>query len=58
MADGAVADMKALEEAIRTEDPAQVAGPAKKVHDSGHDLSAAVYSWLETGAVPTGGHGH
>jgi hypothetical protein len=57
-ADSVVADMKTLEEAIRTEDPAKVAEPAKKVHDSAHDLSAAVYSWLETGAVPTGGHGH
>jgi hypothetical protein len=58
MADGVVADMKTLEEAIRTEDPTKVGEPAKKVHDGAHDLSAAVYSWLETGAVPTGGHGH
>lgn len=58
MADGLVNDMMALETAIRTEDAAQVAEPAKKVHDVGHDLSAAVYSWLETGQVPEGGHGH
>jgi hypothetical protein len=57
-ATGLIADMKTLEEAIRTEDPAKVAEPAKKVHDVGHDLSAAVYSWLETGTVPSGGHGH
>ena len=53
-----VEHMKALEEAIRSEDAAKVAEPAKKVHDIGHDLSAAVYSWLDTGAVPSGGHGH
>jgi hypothetical protein len=50
--------LKGLEEAIRSEDAAQVAGPAKAAHDKGHDLSAAVYTWLDTGAVPTGGHGH
>ncbi|MGE3268513.1 MAG: hypothetical protein AB7P40_07185 [Chloroflexota bacterium] len=51
--------MKALEEAIRTEDAAQVVEPAAKVHDGGHDLSAAVYTWLDTGAMPAeGGHGH
>jgi hypothetical protein len=53
-----VESMKALEEALRTEDPAQVADPAAKVHDGGHDLSAAVYTWLETGKAPEGGHGH
>jgi hypothetical protein len=53
-----VANMKTLEDALRTEDPAQVAEPAAKVHDSGHDLSAAVYSWLDTGMVPTGEHSH
>jgi hypothetical protein len=58
MASNEVATLKALEEAIRTEDPAQVALVAKKAHDDGHDLSAAVYSWLDTGAVPSGGHGH
>ena len=58
MASNQVTTMKALEEAIRTEDPAQVAPLAKKAHDDGHDLSAAVYGWLDTGAVPTGGHGH
>src|SRR4051794_7257443 len=58
MAMDQVANMKALEEALRTEDPAKVAEPAAKVHDGGHDLSAAVYSWLDTGAVPAEGHGH
>jgi len=57
-ATGVVTTMKSLEEAIRTEDPAQVAPLAKKAHDDGHDLSAAVYTWLDTGAVPSGGHGH
>ena len=56
MASNQVATMKSLEEAIRTEDAAQVAPLAKKAHDDGHDLSAAVYGWLDTGAVPTGGH--
>jgi hypothetical protein len=58
MASNEVATLRALEEAIRSEDPAQVAAVAKKAHDDGHDLSAAVYSWLDTGAVPSGGHGH
>jgi hypothetical protein len=53
-----VTSMKSLEEALRTEDPAQVVEPAAKVHDGGHDLSAAVYGWLDTGAVPAGGHSH
>lgn len=38
--------MKDLEEAIRAEDVAKAAPLAKEVHDVGHDLSAAVYSWL------------
>jgi hypothetical protein len=50
--------MKNLEEAIRSEDTAKIAEPAQKAHDNGHDLSAAVYTWLDTGAAPTGGHGH
>ena len=58
MASNQVNTMKSLEAAIRTEDAAQVAPLAKKAHDDGHDLSAAVYGWLDTGAVPTGGHGH
>ena len=53
-----VADMKVLEEAIRTEDASRVVEPATKVHDAGHDLSAAVYTWLETGQAPEAGHGH
>ena len=53
-----VTTMKSLEAAIRTEDPAQVAPLAQKVHDDGHDLSAAVYTWLDTGKAPAGGHGH
>jgi hypothetical protein len=57
-ADSLVTEMKALEEAIRSEDPTKVGAPAKKVHDVGHDLSAAVYTWLETGKAPEGGHGH
>jgi hypothetical protein len=58
MAMGQVADMKALEEAIRTEDPAKVAEPAAKVHDGGHDLSDAVYTWLDSGMMQAGGHEH
>jgi len=58
MASEQVELMKTLEEAIRTEDASKVSAPAKAVHDKGHDLSAAVYGWLETGAVPSGGHGH
>lgn len=57
-ADALVTTMKSLEEAIRTEDPARVAPLAKKAHDDGHDLSAGVYTWLETGKAPEGGHGH
>jgi len=53
-----VASMKTLEEAIRTEDPAKVAEPAARVHDSGHDLSDAVYTWLDSGATPVAGHEH
>jgi hypothetical protein len=58
MAANQVTTLKSLETALRTEDPAQVAPVATKAHDDGHDLSAAVYGWLDTGAVPTGGHGH
>jgi hypothetical protein len=58
MATTLVADMRTLEEAIRTEDATKVAEPATKVHDGGHDLSAAVYTWLETGQAPQSGHGH
>jgi hypothetical protein len=53
-----IESMKALEEAIRTEDAARVAVPAKAAHDKEHDLSAAVYTWLSTGAAPAAGHGH
>jgi hypothetical protein len=53
-----VESMKALEEALRTEDPTKVVEPAGKVHDGGHDLSAAAYGWLDTGAVQSDGHGH
>jgi hypothetical protein len=55
MADDLVTSMKALEEALRTEDPAKAADLAAKVHDGGHDLSSAVYTWLDTGAMPSGG---
>lgn len=59
MANDLVNQMKMLEEAIRSEDASKVAEPAKKVHDVEHDLSAAVYTWLETGQAPaSGGHGH
>ncbi|MFN8632954.1 MAG: hypothetical protein U0893_03800 [Chloroflexota bacterium] len=58
MAMDQVMNMKALEEALRTEDPAKVADPAEKVHEGGHDLSAAVYAWLETGKAPEMGSGH
>lgn len=58
MAMDQVTNMKALETALRTEDPAQIADPAAKVHDGGHDLSDAVYGWLDTGMVPEGSHGH
>jgi hypothetical protein len=58
MADRLVTDMKTLEEAIRTEDASKVSEPAKKVHDVAHDLSSAVYTWLETGQAPEGGQGH
>ena len=58
MATTLVADMKTLEEAIRTEDAAKVVEPAGKVHEGGHDLSAAVYTWLDTGKAPEAGHEH
>jgi len=58
MATTLVADMKTLEEAIRSEDASKVVDPATKVHEGGHDLSAAVYTWLETGKAPEAGHGH
>ena len=58
MASEQVEIMKGLEEAIRSEDASKVSAPAKAAHDKGHDLSAAVYTWLDTGAVPSGGHGH
>jgi hypothetical protein len=57
MAAGLVADLQALEEAIRTDDASKVAEPAKKVHDVSHDLSVAVYTWLG-GGQPAGGSGH
>ena len=58
MATTLVADMKTLEEAIRSEDASKVVDPATKVHEGGHDLSAAVHTWLETGKTPEAGHGH
>lgn len=58
MATDQVATMKALEAAIRAEDLAAAAAPAKKAHDLGHDLSAAVYAWLDSGKLPEGGHSH
>ena len=58
MATELVANMKTLEEAIRSEDASKVVDPATKVHEGGHDLSAAVYTWLETGKAPEAGHGH
>lgn len=51
MATEQVAAMKAMEEAIRSEDAAKVIAPAKKAHDVGHDLSDAVYSWLGGGSA-------
>jgi len=57
IAAGLVTDLQALEEAIQTEDPSKVAEPAKKVHDVGHDLSVAVYTWLG-GGQPAGASGH
>ena len=49
--------MMALEEALRAEDVAGAAPHAKKVHDVGHDLSAAVYTMLSTGqAAPAHGN--
>ena len=50
--------MKMLEEAIRTEDAAKVVEPSEKAHEHGHDLSAAVYTWLDTGKAPEAGQGH
>ena len=50
--------MKSLEEAIRSEDASKVAEPAGKSHNNGHDLSAAVYTWLDSGKAPEAGHGH
>ena len=58
MATDLVANMKTLEEAIRTEDASKVVDPATKVHEGGHDVSAAVYTWLETGKAPEAGHEH
>jgi hypothetical protein len=55
---GVIDTMKSLEEAIRSEDAAKVAPVAKKAHDDEHDLSAAVYTWLDTGKAPESGHGH
>jgi len=58
MAAEQVANMKLLEEALRTEDPSKAVELAAKVHDGGHDLSAAVYTWLDTGMAPEGGQSH
>jgi hypothetical protein len=58
MSSDLVTAMMSLEEAIRTEDAAKVVDPATKSHQVGHDLSATVYTWLDTGRAPEGGHGH
>ena len=58
MAKEQVEAMKALEEAIRTEDAAKVVAPSEKAHNHGHDLSATVYTWLDTGKAPEAGQGH
>jgi hypothetical protein len=52
-----VGHMQALEEALRAEDVAKAAPHAKEVHEVGHDLSNAAYTWL-AGEQPSTGHGH
>jgi hypothetical protein len=50
--------MMQLETALRNEDVAAGAPQAKAVHDVGHSLSDAVYTWLSTGQAPTPSTGH
>ncbi len=55
-ADSMIAQMRALEAALRNEDAAAAAGPAGQVHDIGHDLSTKTYDWLSGGQSPAPGH--
>lgn len=49
----------ALETALAAEDAAAAAPDAKAVHDIGHDISNAAYTWLATtSGAPAGDHGH
>lgn len=48
--------MMALEEALRSEDPAAAAPHAKAIHDTAHDVSAAVYTMLSGQTAPAHSH--
>jgi hypothetical protein len=51
------AHMTRLQEALRAEDAAAAAEPAKMVHDVGHDVSTMAYQWLSGAQVqPPSGH--
>lgn len=59
MAQEFVAHTTGLEAALQAEDAAAAAPDAKAVHDIGHELSAAVYSWLaQQSGTSAGDHGH
>lgn len=48
--------MVRLQDALRAEDVAATAEPAKKVHEVGHDLSAMAYQWLSGADVKPPAH--
>lgn len=56
--DQIVAQMKLLESALRDENVEAAKGPAKQVHDLGHDLSHAAYAALEDHAAGEHPEGH
>jgi len=46
MATTEIAQLKALEAALKNEDANAAKDPAHQVHENGHDLSAKAYAWL------------
>jgi len=51
-----VAQLQALEDALKNEDVNAAKDPAHQVHEVGHDLSAKVYTWLSGGQSPAPAH--
>jgi hypothetical protein len=51
-----VAQLTALENALKDENVDAAKDPAHQVHENGHDLSAKTYDWLSGGQSPAPAH--